>query len=44
VPSAESPLASLMTERAVNHPTINALWTNLRAAVLGVEIRAKTGP
>jgi hypothetical protein len=33
-----------MAEWAVNHPTVNALWTNLRGAVLGVEIRAKTGP
>jgi hypothetical protein len=44
VSSGETQAASLMTEWAVNHPTINAVWTNLRAAVLGIEIRAKTGP
>jgi protocatechuate 3,4-dioxygenase beta subunit len=42
--SAESQAGSLMTEWAVNLSTINASWTNLRGAVLGVEIRAKTGP
>jgi hypothetical protein len=44
VPSGENTPGSLMAEWAVNHPTIDALWTNLRGAVLGVEIRAKTGP
>jgi hypothetical protein len=44
VPSGENTPGSLMAEWAVNHPTVNALWTNLRGAVLGVEIRAKTGP
>jgi hypothetical protein len=44
VASGENQAGSLMTEWALDHPTINAVWTNLRAAVLGIEIRAKTGP
>ena len=44
ISSGESPYSSLMTEWALNHPTINAGWTSLRGAVLGVEIKAKTGP
>jgi hypothetical protein len=44
VSSGENQAGSLMTEWALNHPVVNAVWTNLRAAVLGIEIRAKTGP
>ncbi len=43
VPSGENTPGSLMTEWAVNRQTIDATWTNLRGAALGVEIRAGGG-
>ncbi|HEY7480636.1 MAG TPA: galactose oxidase-like domain-containing protein [Gemmatimonadales bacterium] len=42
-PSVESTPSDLQAEWATNDNTINASWTNLSAAALGVEIRAGTG-
>ena len=44
-PSAESPASDLQAEWTTNDNTIDASWTNLNGAALGVEIRAgNTGP
>jgi hypothetical protein len=40
-PANEAAKGDLQAEWAVNQPTINATWTNLRAGVLGLEIIAK---
>ncbi len=43
VPSGENTPGSLMAEWASNRQAIDALWTSLRGAVLGVEIKAAAG-
>ncbi|HEU5183561.1 MAG TPA: PKD domain-containing protein [Gemmatimonadaceae bacterium] len=40
VPSAETPFSDLQAEWGTNDPTIDASWTSLNAAALGVEINA----
>jgi hypothetical protein len=43
VPSGENTPGSLMAEWAISRQTIDAGWTNLRGAVLGVEIKTAAG-
>jgi hypothetical protein len=39
--SGESPPSALQAEWKVNDNTIDALWTNLRGALIGIEIKAQ---